>query len=158
MVAKLADTSFIVQSRPASKAFHMTLRLKAHNITVLLSVPSTESFVSIRKLLLEALQARGVTEINGSPVTDNPEDIEFAVPVDANKLQQGWVLLEVPTETSKRGAPNATPVAAGLKDSAVLAFRFRRISENMTEEERIRLDLEDPGWDVILPSLDDEEA
>ncbi|KAI5306103.1 hypothetical protein KEM56_002199 [Ascosphaera pollenicola] len=143
-------------SRPTSKAFHITLRFKTHNITVLLSVPSTESFVSIRKQLLEALNARGITEINGEPVPKDPADLEFAVPIDPAKLDQGWLPLDVPTESTRRGLPNATPVAAGLKDSSVVAFRFKKSSEGLSAEEQIRLDLDDSGWDVLVPTLDDD--
>ena len=44
---------------------------------------------------------------------------------------------------------NGSPLGAGLKDGAMLAFRF---TEGDAED---RMDLDD-GWDVIMPSYDDE--
>lgn len=124
---------------------------------MLLSVPSTESFISIRRQLLDALKARGITEINGNRVPEDPAELEFAVPTDPAKLGQGWLPLDVPTETTRRGVLNATPVAAGLKDSSVVAFKFRKSVEGLSAEEQIQLDLDDSGWDVLIPTLDDDD-
>ncbi|KAI5288611.1 hypothetical protein KEM52_001095 [Ascosphaera acerosa] len=148
------------QSRTANatKAFNLTLRFKFHKTTILLSVPATESFVTIRQQLLDALRARGVRDVGGVPVPDDPADFEFALPVDPSKPGKGgWVLLEVPTETTRRGAVNPNPAAAGIKDSAIIALRVRKRADGLTEEEKVELELEDRGWDVVLPSLDDDE-
>ena len=90
----------------------------------------------------------------------NPEDIEFGVPLDKRDLGKGWVELEIPEEDADeadvaeggakekkgRGRPtksletvNKSPLGAGLKDGAVLAFRWKG----------------DEGWDVDIPVYDD---
>lgn len=42
---------------------------------------------------------------------------------------------------------NESPLGAGLKDGALLAFKFREGDDE-----------EDDKWDVIIPSYDDEPA
>lgn len=42
---------------------------------------------------------------------------------------------------------NESPLGAGLKDGALLAFKFREGD-----------DKEDDKWDVVMPSYDDEPA
>ncbi|GMF79990.1 unnamed protein product [Aspergillus oryzae] len=109
------------------------------------------------------------TQINGDPVPEDSSDIEFGVAVDRNDLGKGWTKLEFQTpqfdedEAPKRGAGrrSAAPLslqAAEIRNGQPVAFRFRkRGEETETAEELIDLELEDPGWDVVLPSLDDEE-
>lgn len=45
---------------------------------------------------------------------------------------------------------NASPQSLGMKDSHAVAFRFRAPSS-------VASDTADPGWDVLLPSFDDED-
>lgn len=45
---------------------------------------------------------------------------------------------------------NATPQGAELRDSQALAFRFRNAETG-------NMDIDDPGWDVLIPSYDDDE-
>jgi len=91
--------------------------------------------------------------------------ITFGVPVDKNDFSKGWVKLEVPeTEIDdgasgkekvggKKSVLNASPQRAGLKDGAVLAFRFLK-SRNQEDEGESE---EDVGrWDVMIPSYEDE--
>ncbi|KAI5307811.1 hypothetical protein KEM55_007345, partial [Ascosphaera atra] len=143
------------------KPFHWTIRFKCHNITVLLSVAPTQTFTSLKESLLSALKARGVNDINGKAVPSNPDEVELGVPLDKNNLQKGWELLETPSGNTKSNALNASPLAADMKDGQPLAFRFRSTAaEDATTSADKALDLalaEDPGWDVLVPSFEDEE-
>ena len=84
----------------------------------------------------------------------------FGIPVDRYDLSKGWVGLDIPDfdedgektkKIGKNNILNSSPFGAGLKDGAVLAFKFRDAS--MTEED---LDLDDSNWDVVLPNYEEE--
>ncbi|KAL2218953.1 hypothetical protein M432DRAFT_396401 [Thermoascus aurantiacus ATCC 26904] len=146
-----------------------TLRFKKHKTTVLLMLPANESIASTKEILLKALKSRGLTEINGDPVPDDPSEIEFGVPVDRNELDKGWTKLDVEMPelasegvtkkgvVGKKNGGNITLQAADIRDGQPIAFRFRKPSEDNKDKDELELELEDPGWDVIVPSLDDEE-
>lgn len=135
---------------------YWTFRFKRHKTTILLFVTETQTFTSIKADLLEAIKATGISEINGAELPADPNDIILGLPVDKNDLTLGWVDLEIPEkdddekETKSKGARkdsvlNASPLGAGLRDGAVLAFKFRR-------------DDEDGGdWDVVMPIYEEEE-
>lgn len=142
---------------------------KKNKTTVLLMFAPSESITSVKATLLKALQSRGLKEINGDTVPEDPSEIEFGVAVDKNDLEKGWTRLEpdMPQfddgETPKRGAgkkaaSSLTLQSADLRNGQSVAFRFQKPKENSGEaDDDIALELEDPGWDVVLPSLDDEE-
>lgn len=85
--------------------------------------------------------------------------------MDKNDFSKGWVKLEIPETEIEDGASgkkkvggkksvlNASPQGAGLKDGAVLAFRF--LTSGRKEDED---GLEDDvgKWDVMIPSYEDE--
>ena len=80
------------------------------------------------------------------------------MPLDKNDMGKGWVNLEIPefdeAEVKGKGVKkgsvlNQSPLGAGLKDGAVLAFKFQK--EDTTDE----MDLDD-DWDVVMPSYEDE--
>ena len=134
-----------------------TLRFKQHKTTILLFVQQSQSFDSIKRDLLHAITARGINDINGNTLPSDPEHIEFGVPKDKYDISKGWVPLKIPEvedgDTKGKGVKkgsvlNESPLGAGLKDGAMLAFRF---TEGATEDAR---DLDD--WDVIIPSYEDE--
>ena len=86
----------------------------------------------------------------------------LAVPIDKNDLSRGWVGMDIPDldgdggiggkkSNGKNSVLNGSPLGAGLKDGAVLAFKFRDAAEMKDE-----LDLEDDHWDVVLPSFEEE--
>ncbi|KAL4981769.1 hypothetical protein BDW68DRAFT_183173 [Aspergillus falconensis] len=140
-----------------------TLLFKKHKTTVLLLLPPSQTIEATKTNLLDALRARGLKEINGDQVPEDTTAIEFGVAVDKNDLEKGWTSLEAPKieadDASKRGPEKAASLslkAAELNNGQPIAFRFRKTgvagSDNATD-----LDLEDPGWDVIIPSFDDEE-
>ncbi|KAL4741272.1 hypothetical protein BDV11DRAFT_168262 [Aspergillus similis] len=141
-----------------------TLLFKKHRTTVLLLLPPSQTIEATKTNLLEALRARNLKEINGDPVPEDPTAIEFGVAVDKNDLEKGWTSLEAPKieadDAPKRGpekkATSLSLKAAELNNGQTIAFRFRKAgvasSDNVTD-----LDLEDPGWDVVIPNFDDEE-
>ncbi|GKZ34121.1 hypothetical protein AbraIFM66950_004260 [Aspergillus brasiliensis] len=148
-----------------------TLLFKKHQTTVLLMLPPSETIATAKETLLKALKSREIQEINGDAVPEDPSQIEFGVAVDKNDLEKGWTRLEaeVPAfdddNAPKRGAAKKsagalTLQAAELRNGQPIAFRFRKhkvASEEGLTEEMIDLELDDPGWDVIVPSFDDEE-
>ena len=138
----------------------LTLRFKNHRITILLLCQQSQSFTSIRQDLLESIKATGIENINGTFIPSNPEDIILGVPLDKNDLTKGWVNLEIPefdeSEAQGKGVKkgsvlNQSPLGAGLKDGALLAFKFKK--ERASDE--IELDDE---WDVVMPSYEDEDG
>jgi len=122
----------------------------------LLLVPQSQPFTTIKLHLLEAIKATGINDINGSPIPSDPEAIVFGLPIDKNDINKGWVPLKIPEledgDTKGKGIKkgtvlNESPLGAGLKDGALLAFKFREGDDE-----------EDDKWDVIIPSYDDEPA
>ncbi len=87
----------------------------------------------------------------------------LGVPVDKHDLSKGWVGLDIPEivgedgvggknkRTGKNGVLNSSPLGAGLRDGAVLAFKFKDGTKTEVE-----LDLDDSNWDVILPNYEEE--
>ncbi|KAL4921067.1 hypothetical protein BDW62DRAFT_198512 [Aspergillus aurantiobrunneus] len=141
-----------------------TLLFKKHKTTVLLVLPPSETIPGTKSALLKALQARGLKEINGDPVPEDPLDIEFGVAVDKNDLEKGWTSLEAlqledegPKRSAGKKATSHSLKAAEINNGQSIAFRFGKARKDGPDNPA-DLDLEDPGWDVILPSLDDEEG
>lgn len=138
-----------------------TLRFKQHKTTILLFVDQAQSFTSIKTDLLEAIAKTGRTELNGQRVPTDPEDVIFGVPIEKNDPSRGWVRLDIP-ETGvqvngtskkiggKKSVLNSSPLGAGLRDGAMLAFRFQQDGQGANE------DREDEGWDVLIPSYEEE--
>lgn len=135
-----------------------TLRFKQHKTTILLFVQQSQPFDSIKRDLLDAIKATDIQAINGNTLPSDPEDIEFGVPRDKNDPSKGWVALKIPEvedgDTKGKGVKkgsvlNENPLGAGLKDGAMLAFRFAKAAEEGG------MDVDDE-WDVVIPSYDDE--
>lgn len=159
----LTSTDTPPQSQP--DPLSLTLLFKKHKTTVLLMLPSTSTIATTKELLLRSLQSRGLQEINGDVIPDDASNIEFGVPVDKNDLEKGWTSLEpdVPQELLTKSAGRKSAVgqgtlqAAELKNGQSIAFRFRkRGAEDHAQDDTVD-DLEDPGWDVILPKYEEEE-
>lgn len=150
---------------------HITLLFKNHKQTVLLSVLPTTPFPEIKSLLLAALKSRNITSIDNTTISDDPEDVEFGVLRNKKNPAEGWVPLEIKEmEVSdakggkrkvggKKSILNESPAGASLGDGSMLAFRFRtEAKKDAPENEDDEMDIkDDPGWNVILPSYDDEE-
>lgn len=121
-------------------------------------VQQSQPFDSIKRDLLNAIKATGIQNINGNTLPSVAENIEFGVPRDKNDSSKGWVALKIPEvddrDTKGKGVKkdsvlNKSPLGAGLKDGAMLAFRFAK------EAEEDGMDVDDE-WNVIIPSYDDE--
>jgi hypothetical protein len=144
----------------------------------------------------------GAGTLNGHAIPTDPADVVLGVPKDANDLQSGWKTLKVldaaAVEYDAAAAADGSssrkkrrlgrgrdsgldcPQGAGLRDGAVLAFKFRNRGaaaaaattatrdagrtrggddddddgeEEGAEEEE---EDEDEEWDVVVPSYDDE--
>ncbi|KAF3386523.1 hypothetical protein F1880_000556 [Penicillium rolfsii] len=137
-----------------------TLLFKKHKTTVLLSLQSHEPLTAAKEKLLEALQSRNVTDVNGDPVPSDPTLIELGVPVDRSDLEKGWKLLQTDEAKATAGkkASSGTILAAGLASGHLVAFRFRKPGDvPASDEVDGDIELNDPGWDVVMPSFDDEE-
>lgn len=123
-----------------------------------------QSFTSIKTDLLEAIKETGRTELNGQALPTDPEDVILGVPVEKNDPSKGWVRLDIPeTEVQvngnskkiggKKSVLNSSPLGAGLKDGAMLAFRFQTEGVIVDED---GLDIENDEWDVLIPSYEEE--
>lgn len=141
-----------IQPNPDPQSW--TLLFKNHKTTILLLLQPHESLTTAKSTLLKALQARKLTELNGVPIPADSSDIELGVAVDRNDPEKGWARLEgdVPEQANGDKKKEVSLQAADLRDGQAVAFRFRRTAADQDE-----LGVEDAGWDVVLPSLDEEE-
>ncbi|EXJ83516.1 hypothetical protein A1O1_07139 [Capronia coronata CBS 617.96] len=159
----------------------ITLLFKCHKSTTVLSVLPTTPFSEVKPLLIAALRSRNIETVPNTttPLPEDPEGIEFGVLADKRDPSKGWIPLDVkeqevsgPKGTKKRvggknSVLNESPLGAGLTDGSWIAYRIKATQkkkqkegqdEEMTMEEGtpdIEIN-EDPGWDVILPSFEDE--
>ncbi|KAI9728412.1 MAG: hypothetical protein M1828_003812 [Chrysothrix sp. TS-e1954] len=137
-----------------------TLRLKHNKDTTLLHVGQLQPFDDIKEELLEALrQTHPDGKLDGiADIPEDPTDVILAKPKDAQDYTQGWIRLNPEgfsedEEGSKkriisRKVAEDSPKAAGLKEGAVLAYKFK------TEKDE-GLGDEDENWDVVIPSFED---
>jgi hypothetical protein len=163
-----------------------TLRLKSRKTTVLLHVDPLNTFSTIKAQLYNALEETGLKDPEtheSIPLPDSPADIQLARPVDVNDAQQGFQLGEwelsvdeseedsgkgkgkakagkMPNGTGTAGVSNTKdcPKGAGLKDGAVLAFRWAGDGTwNGGDDADMDEDLEEGSnmWGVKLASFDD---
>jgi len=158
---------------------HITLLLRHHKSTTLLSVSPSQSFESIKTLLLSALKARNIASLrnssdpaNPTPLPSSPDDLDFGVLSDKKDHSKGWTLL-TPDLTasssakkksaSSKAADADTPSGAGLVDGSWLAYRARKSSGDgdeakVDENGEVDVDMaEDQGWDVVIPSFEEDE-
>ena len=155
----------------------ITLLFKCHKSTVALSVLPTKPFAEIKPLLLGALHSRNIKTLPNSdmPLPEDPEVLEFGVLADKKDASKGFVPMEIkeqevngPSGTKKRvGGKNSiinqSPHGAGLSDGAWVAFRAKperkalQVQDDDDMEGTPDIDIEeDPGFDVVLPSFEDE--
>lgn len=126
-----------------------TLRLKSHRTTVLLHVDPLSAFSTIKSQLHTALTETGLQATEHGPsiqLPDTASDIQLGRPLDPLDSGAGFTLGEwedaeqdsdVAIEeeggrgkgkaTKKTGSGKDCPKGAGLKDGAVLAFRWEGI-------------------------------
>lgn len=167
---KQGHLAYMIQSKP--DALSWTLLFKKHKTTVLLMLPPQETIVNTKSALVNALRARGLTDVNGDPLPEDPSDVEFGVAVDRNDLEKGWTRLEVEApefadaeelkrNAGKKPSGSLSLQGADLRNGQSIAFRFKKHGQEPVqrngEDIDIDLNLEDPGWDVAVPKFDDEE-
>ena len=147
-----------------------TLRFKSHRTTVLLHIDPLHTFSAIKASLYTVLRETGIQETEHGPSIDlpaSPEDIQLGRPVDPLDPSQGFALgewetpasdSEVAIEDEGKGKGKAVkgkksagvdnvkdcPKGAGLKDGAVLAFRWE--GDGTTD---------DASWGVQIASFED---
>ncbi|KAJ9616339.1 hypothetical protein H2200_000057 [Cladophialophora chaetospira] len=155
----------------------ITLLFKCHKSTVALSVLPTTPFTEIKPLLLSALHSRNVTSLPNSDaqLPEDPEELEFGVLADKKDASKGWVPMEIkeqeitgPKGTKKKvggkdSVLNESPLGAGLSDGAWVAYRVKperkepQVEDDAKMEGTPDIDIEeDPGFDVVIPSFEDE--
>lgn len=128
---------------------------------------SHESLDLAKEKLLEALKLRGLSDINGDPIPYDSFDIEFGEPVDRADFEKGWKLLRADApglddegvskkDKGKGKNESMSLLEAGIENGHTIAFRFRKSNEDQNADLEMDID-EDPGWDVIIPSYEDEE-
>ena len=151
---------------PAPTPSTWTLKFKRDKITVVLFVQPDQSFASIKQAFLEALEARKITRFEDQAVPKSSNEIMFAKLRTVNDTESGWESLTPP---SQGGDPSETrgsnkrklsgggrldcPVGLGLKDGAILAFKFGNPSEMDEDDEEDSCS----GYQVTFPPLDVEE-
>ncbi len=155
----------------------ITLLFKCHKSTVALSVLPTTPFTEIKPMLLGALQSRNVNALpnTDTPLPEDPEELEFGVLADKKDASKGWVPMEIkeqditgPKGTKKKvggkdSVLNESPLGAGLGDGAWVAYRMKpernelQVHDDVEMEGTPDIDIEeDPGFDVVIPSFEDE--
>ncbi|KAL6253322.1 hypothetical protein RBB50_001045 [Rhinocladiella similis] len=156
----------------------ITLLFKCHKSTTVLSVLPDTSFSEIKTLLLEALRSRNVTTLPNTetPLPEDPEQLELGVLADRKDASKGWVALTIKEQEFKgaRGSKkkvggetsvlNESPLGAGLNDGTWIAYRSRAQQKKSEDVDMVEADgtsgidlTEDPGWDVVIPTFDDED-
>lgn len=132
------------------------MRLKKHKSTILLHVEPLQLLSTVKEDLLAILKDIAPNGFNGTPLPNSASEIELAKPVDPLDISLGWEPLapsdelEDPFNIDEDEAPKGKGKslesenlkAYGLKDNAVLAFRFK------SEKGK--------GWDVVQAVFIDE--
>jgi hypothetical protein len=164
-----------------------TLRLKSHKTTVILHVDPLHTFDTIKTYLYDALQEtdfKNPETDESIPLPSSASEIQFGRPVNINDANEGFQLGEweytineeeqeegkgkgkaKASSSSNGGAKGATaslkqcPKGAGLKDGAVLAFRWAGDGswdgEDWFDISKGRLGEAGNMWGVTLASFED---
>lgn len=149
-------------------AAHLTLLLKHARSTTVLSVLPETTLATLKSQLLEVLSARGLSRLPGTETAlpSDPNDLELGVLLDKHEPQKGWVSTEglaslSSTKSSSKKKSKGTVENVGdleLKDGGWIAYRIRVPRLAGTEEDDELEAVQDPGWNVELPTFDDEEG
>ena len=87
----------------------------------------------------------------------DPDEVVLGVPIDKNDIDRGWKNLLIPEiekeddehkskKVKKDSVANSSPLGAGLKDGAMIAFRFKEDANEDGEE----------GFDVVMPTYEED--
>ncbi|KAI9774051.1 MAG: hypothetical protein M1835_006069 [Candelina submexicana] len=148
-----------------------TIRFKHQKATILLFVDPLASLDIAKEDLLTTLnEIYSGGHFNGLPIPTHYSGIAFGVPIDRQDPSKGWVDLEIPETEVKAGAAgkkkvggkgsvlNSSFKGAGLKDGAMVAFRFVTKGKDLDAEamDEDEVDGQGHGYDVVIPSYDDD--
>ncbi|KAK6387105.1 hypothetical protein LTS17_000371 [Exophiala oligosperma] len=146
----------------------ITLLFKCHKSTTVLSILPDTPFSEIKTLLLSALRSRNVTTLpnTDTPLPQDPEQLELGVLADKKDASKGWVPLMIKEQEFKgaKGSKKKIGGEASLNDGTWIAYRFNAKQKMSEDVDMVEADgnsdmdfAEDPDWDVIIPSFDDED-
>jgi hypothetical protein len=176
-----AKTSSLDDITSLPEPSHITLLLRHHKSVTLISVSPNQSFDSIKQLLLSALQARGIPSLHNTsdptaptPLPSSPDYLDLGILIDKKDPSKGWKPITPgvnATSSGKKKASNKstdtnTPDGLGLVDGSWLAYRVSadksgsssKVDEDNDENNGMDVTLpDDPGWDVVIPSFEEEE-
>ena len=152
-----------------------TIRFKHHKSTTLLHVDPLQPLDEVKSELLRALRQTHNSGLlpTGQRIPTDPSDLLLAKPVNAFHYEKGWTRLDGAasavngvedgpsvkkrkmgeTQASAKNADDCMK-ALGLKDNAVLAYKFRG-HDVADEDEDEGVDMEEDNWDVVIPSYED---
>jgi len=155
---------------------HLTLLFKHGKSSTVLSVLPSQSLTEVKATLLEVLQSRDITHFPGTSeaLPSQPTDLELGILADRRDPGKGFVFAEDRStltqsttsakkkSTAKKEGPIETFADLDLKDGAWVAYRLKADALDLVDEEAEDMDVEpgvnaDPGWNVIIPSYEDEE-
>lgn len=160
---------------------YLTLLFKHGTTTTLLSVQPTQSFTSIKSLLLATLTSLSITTFPGAttPLPSKFEDLDLGITRERHTGRdpsRGWVSVDDPEAVTvvtqsrgskKRGASTnekgaaEKPIDLDLKDGNYIAYRLKKdikdlvdedVDENMSDAEQGRM-----AWNVVVPSFPEDE-
>lgn len=148
-------------TRTAPTPHTWTFRLKYHKSTTILHIDPLQSLTSIKTELLSALnQTHPDGRLHGAKIPSVADDIILGRSNDPYDPSSGWTRIEEEDPTAEtddglalKKRKNTTrdalsPKTLGLKDNAVLAFKFRADDDE-------GLGLEEEKWDVVIASYED---
>lgn len=148
---------------------HLTLLLKHGRSTTVLSALPETPLSTLKSQLLQVLSARGLSQLPGSPtpLPTSAEDLELGVLVDKHEPGKGWISAEsvsvlspISNKPSKK-KPRGVVETVGdleLKEGGWIAYRIRGPPIGGDDEDEEIEAVSDPGWNVEIPSFDDEEG
>jgi len=159
-----------------------TIRFKYHKSTVLLHVEPNQTIDSLKESLLYALRDVKTSSnfLNGQTPPSSASQIQLAKLRNALDISEGWEPLEESSlkdlfeeddqgNDQKKGKGKAkakvessgqTVRGIGIKDNAVLAFRWRAKENGAKKGDEAEFEEEDEWderdeWDVVIPTFED---
>lgn len=142
-----------------------TIRFKYNKTTVLLHADPLQTFDSLKEDLLSALkQTNKDGLLHGHPLPESADEIILGKAVDVFDLSKGFSRLDVSevddvdADAKKKGRPakdaagKETLKGAGLRDNAVLAFKW---GEDAVMIDKEGMEVGEEQWDVQVPTYED---
>lgn len=143
-----------------------TLRFKRNKVTVVLHVDPMKQIDELKENLLNALRKTEKDhKLEGKPLPEDFKQILLGKPISTRDLSKGWVDIydEVDSSTGKLTGTRLSGIsrslkALGIKDNAVLAFRFGSTERNPEQmDDGNHGVISDEPWNVVIPSYNDAD-